>query len=89
MTGQGKALYPRPGRGRPNLPLLCGNEEYGAWNNEKQEKDTTLLGRRVGHNCPQCRQFQAFERAFLSAKNLGRNALLGTSLTVPRTLRQL
>ena len=86
MTGQRKAL-PTPGGGRPNLPLLGGRQEYGAWTNEKQGKDTTLLVRRVGHNCPQCGQFQAFQRAFLSAKNLGRNALMGTSLTVPRNLR--
>ena len=73
----------------PNLPFLCENEGYGAWNNEKQEKITTLLERRDGHNCPQCRQFQAFQRAFLLTGNSGRNALFGTSLTVPRTLRQL
>ncbi|OUN25784.1 hypothetical protein B5G37_02940 [Pseudoflavonifractor sp. An85] len=69
--------------------LPGGNERYGACDDEKQEKSTTLLVRRAVHNCPQCRQFQAFQRAFLLAKNSGRNALLGTSLTVPRTLRQL
>ena len=69
--------------------LPGGNERYGACDDDKQEKDTTLLVRRAVHNCPQCRQFQAFQRAFLLAKNSGRNALFGTSLTVPRALRQL
>ncbi|OUN21953.1 hypothetical protein B5G37_10610 [Pseudoflavonifractor sp. An85] len=90
MPGQRQALT-HPRRRKVKFAPL-GRETRGQKrglkrSKEKQEKITTLLVRRVGHNCPQCGQFQAFQRAFLWAKSSERNALLGTSLTVPRNSR--